>query len=551
MLRSTLALSLVTACAAASGAGVDGAVPVATDRVIVRVASQEAWPDLKADLERADARLEAILTAAPMRVLIRVPSPADGARIAAELEASGRVAYAVPETFLPMELRGGHVPNDPLFPEQWALDATRGGVDAPRAWANTLGSPAVTIAVLDDGVQLDHPDLERNIASAGRDFTVYPPAEGAGPRVASDRHGTAVAGIAAARGDNGLGVSGVCPRCRILPIRVHGSSNLGVAEAFRYAVAQGADVITNSWGYAPTGRTHGAAASVDAAVRDAIDSAAREGRGGRGTVIVFGMTNEPVDNCGAHPDISALESVVAVGVSDRDDRIGGSGFGECMDLVAPAKPEGLYTAGSTTTDRTGIDGHAEGDYFDGFGGTSAAAPLVAGVAALLLSLNPELTRDDVQRILEHTADKIDRVHADYDAAGFSIRAGHGRVNAARALVPSVEITVTPAHVAAGEPFSVTVAASAPFGLKSVAWRGTDTGDAALDALREAPLGGEAYRSITWRELTIERPGSYAFEAFAEDVLAADSTSAYPHRAGTAVEERASLTVVERADDDSR
>ncbi|HET7609307.1 MAG TPA: S8 family serine peptidase [Gammaproteobacteria bacterium] len=558
MLRSTLALSLVTACAAARGAGVDGAVPVATDRVIVRVASQQAWPDLEADLERADARLEAILTAAPLRVLIRMRSPAAGARIAAELEASGRVAYAVPETFRPMELRGRHVPNDPLFAAQWALDnADRterpagGDVDAPRAWGYTLGSPAVTIAVLDDGVQLDHPDLEPNIASAGRDFTVYPPAEGAGPRVASDRHGTSVAGIAAARGDNGLGVSGICPRCRILPIRVHGSSNIGVAEAFRYAVAQGADVITNSWGYAPSGRRHGAAASVDAAVRDAIDSAAREGRGGRGTVIVFGMTNEPVDNCGAHPDISALESVVAVGVSDRDDRIGGSGFGECMDIVAPAKPEGLRTAGSTTTDRTGIDGHAEGDYFDGFGGTSAAAPLVAGVAALLLSLNPELTRDDVQRILEHTADKIDRAHAAYDAAGFSVRAGHGRVNAARALVPSVEITVTPARVAAGEPFSVTVAASAPFGLKSVAWRGAGTRDAALDVLREAPLGGEAYRSITWRDLTIERPGTYAFEAFAEDLLAAEHAPGYPHRDGTDADELASLTVVERADDDSR
>src|SRR6185436_12936157 len=112
----------------------------------------------------------------------------------------------------------------------------------------------------------------------------------------------------------------------------------------------GADVITNSWGYAPSAAGPGSdpgasrrrgAAAVDAAVRDAIDSAAREGRGGRGTLIVFGMTNEAVDNCGAHADISALESVIAVGVSDRDDRVGGSGFGACMDLVAPAKPERL------------------------------------------------------------------------------------------------------------------------------------------------------------------------------------------------------------------
>lgn len=442
--RPALALVLAAACAAASGAGVDsagadGPPAASTARVIVRLAPPAAWPDLALGVTRANARLEAVLTPEPLRVLLRAPSPAAGARLAAALESSGRVAYAVPEVFRPTELRGRHVPNDPLFAEQWALDdsdyaegASRGNVDAPKAWSYTLGSPAIVIAVLDDGVQLDHPDLAPNVAGNGRDFTVYPPADGAQPRGAEDRHGTSVAGIAAARGDNGLGVSGICPRCKILPIRVHGSSNLGIAEAFRYAVGQGADVITNSWGYAPSTGPRGAAA-VDAAVRDAIDSAAREGRGGRGTLVVFGMTNEAVDNCGAHADISSLDSVLAVGVSDRNDRIGGSGFGACMDLVAPAKPERLGVEGSATTDRTGLDGHVDGDYFTGFGGTSAAAPLVAGVAGLLLSLNPELTRADLVRILERTADKIDAEHAAYDADGFSTRAGYGRVNAGRAV----------------------------------------------------------------------------------------------------------------------
>ncbi|HEX5047338.1 MAG TPA: S8 family serine peptidase [Gammaproteobacteria bacterium] len=407
----------------------------ATTRVIARLTPQASLPDLELDLHRANARLEAVLTPEPLRVLLSAPSPAEGARLAAALQSSGRVAYAVPEVFRPTELRGRYVPNDPLFAEQWALDNgghDGGDVDAPKAWSYTLGSPAITIAVLDDGVQLDHPDLAPNMASNGRDFTVYPPADGAQPRGAEDRHGTSVAGIAAARGDNGLGVSGICPRCKILPIRVHGSSNLGIAEAFRYAVEQGADVITNSWGYAPSGGARGAAA-VDAAVRDALDSAAREGRGGRGTLVVFGMTNEAVDNCGAHADISSLDSVLAVGVSDRNGRVGGSGFGACMDLVAPAKPERLGVEGSATTDRTGLDGHVDGDYFTGFGGTSAAAPLVAGVAGLLLSLNPELTRADLVRILERTADKIDAEHAAYDSHGFSTRAGYGRVNAGRAV----------------------------------------------------------------------------------------------------------------------
>jgi subtilisin family serine protease len=555
--RLTLALSFAAACADACGAGIESSEPVGTGRVIVRLAPHASWSNLASDLRRANTRLDAVLTDEPLRVLLRAASPADGARLAAALQASGRVAYAVPELFRPMELRGRYTPNDPLFAAQWALDntgqvarATAADIDAPQAWAYTLGSPTVTIAVLDDGVQLDHPDLEPNIAARGRDFTVYPPAEGAEPRVAADRHGTAVTGIVAARGDNGLGVSGVCPRCRILPIRVHGSSNLGVAEAFRYAVAQGADVITNSWGYTPSARRR-ADAAVDAAVRDAIDSAAREGRGGRGTLIVFGMTNEAVDNCGARADISALDSVVAVGVSDHDDRIGGSGFGACMDLVAPAKPERLGTPGNVTTDRTGIDGHVEGDYFDGFGGTSAAAPLVAGVAGLLLSLNPNLSRADVKRILEHTADKIDPAVAAYDAAGFSERAGHGRVNAARALVPSVKITVTPSRVAPGEPFSVTVSASAPFGLRSVSWRAHATGDASLDRSRARHLEGRGYESATWTGLAVERAGTYTFEAVAEDLLSAEPASEYPHRAQTGVEGMALLTVVEHADDESR
>ena len=555
--RAVFTLALAAAWAAASDSGPSGGEPSGTGRVIVRLAPHASWPDFTVDLERSNARLEAILTPEPLRVLIRAPSPPDGVRLAAALEASRRVAYAVPETFEPMELRSVYVPNDPLFAEQWALDNTGqagggngGDVDAPQAWAYTLGSPTVTIAVLDDGVELDHPDLAPNIASQGRDFTVYPPAHDAEPRAIADRHGTAVAGIAAARGDNGLGVSGICPRCRILPIRVHGSSNLGVAEAFRYAVAQGADVITNSWGYAPSTRPR-AAAAVDAAVRDAIDTAAREGRGGRGTVIVFGMTNAAVDNCGAHADISALDSVVAVGVSDHDDLIGGSGFGACMDLVAPAKPEWRGTTGSTTTDRTGIDGHADGDYFTAFGGTSAAAPLVAGVAGLLLSLSPELESADVQRILEHTADKIDPDHASYDAAGFSVRAGHGRVNAARALVPSVKIAVAPSHVAPGEPFSVTVTASAPFGLRSVSWRRTATGDTPPDALHVQSLDGEAYRSVTWREHAIEHVGTYTFEAFAEDLRVDEPAANYPHRASTQADMPASLTIVERTDDDSR
>jgi subtilisin family serine protease len=486
-----------------------------------------------------------------LRVVLRARSgsAADASRLASLLTASGRFDYALQETFRPMELRGRYVPNDPLFAEQWALanfgQGGRGGggadVGATTAWRYTLGSPEITIAVLDDGVQLDHPDLAANIIDAGRDFTVYPSVAGAGPRAAQDRHGTSVAGIAAARGDNEIGVSGMCPRCTILPIRVHGSSNLGTAAAFHYAVEQGADIITNSWGY-----TRGSAAADDA-VRDAIDAAASSGRGGRGALVVFGMTNESVDNCGPQADIASLDSVVAVGVANHNDEIGGSGFGACMDLVAPAKPKDRGTIGNTTTDRTGIDGHTAGDYTSAFGGTSAAAPLVAGIAGLLLSLNPDLRREDLQRILEHTAEKIDPAAAAYDPTGFSARAGYGRVSAARALVPTVTIRVNPTRVERGEPFSVTVSASAPFGLESVSWRGRATDADAIDAVHTRTLSGAAVETLTWSGLTIETAGTYVFVADARDARHARPVPAYPHRASdAATSPLAELTVVERS-----
>ena len=563
--RAALGAWLAVAWVIAHAAPADVGTPPGTARVLVRLEDDAPLAELLARAADADAVLDEIVTRAPLRAIVRVRSgrARDAARLAAEWSTAARIRYAVAERFWPMELRRRHEPDDPLFPLQWPLDNTGqggdhradregGDVNAPEAWAYTLGSPDVVIAVLDDGVQLDHPDLVANIASAGRDFTVSPPVDGAQPRAPDDRHGTAVAGVAAARGDNALGVTGICPRCRILPVRVHGSSNLGTAAAFRYAVEQGAQIVTNSWGYTrAAARSIGGAA--DAAVRDAIDSAARDGRGGRGTLVVFGVTNESVDNCTPpHADISSLESVVAVGVSNHDDVLGGSGFGQCLDLVAPSRPMDRSTIGVPTTDRTGIDGHTADDYFTDFGGTSAAAPLVAGIAGLLLSLNPALTRADLVAILELTADKIDPAAAHYDATGFSPLAGYGRVNAARALVPTARIRVEPERVAVGEPFTVIVTASAPFGVSSASWAGWHTGVAALDAPHVRALRGDTVASATWSALTVDQPGTYVLEADAASLPRADEPAGYPRRASeTGARSGVPLIVVERADAASR
>jgi subtilisin family serine protease len=219
-MRAPLSLALGAllgvAQVAASAAGLDGGEPLGnaglaghesfgTQRIIARVAEAELWPDLIARLTPLGVELDAVVTRNPLRVVLRARSgsAADASRLASLLTASGRFDYALQETFRPMQLRSRYVPNDPLFAEQWALanfgQGGRGGggadVGATTAWRYTLGSPDVTIAVLDDGVQLDHPDLAANIIDAGRDFTVYPSVAGAGPRAAADRHGTSVAGI--------------------------------------------------------------------------------------------------------------------------------------------------------------------------------------------------------------------------------------------------------------------------------------------------------------------------------------------------------------------
>jgi subtilisin family serine protease len=445
-----------------------------------------------------------------------------------------------------------HVPNDPLFARQWPLDnqgqgggAVDADVDAPEAWAVTRGSPAVLIAVLDDAVQLDHPDLAPNIAAAGRDFRADSARATAAPYGAADRHGTAVAGVAAARGGDGIGVTGICPRCSLLPIGVDGTASAATADAVRYAVSQGADVINLSWGYArATQATPG-----DAALRAALEAAATHGRGGRGTLIVVGATNDAVDNCaGATLDLAGLDSVLGVGVADHRDRIGGAGYGPCIDVLAPAKPESRTTLGVLTTDRTNIDGHTDGDYHETFGGTSAAAPLVAGVAGLLLSLNPELTRADLQQLLEQTADKIDAANARYDARGFSSRAGFGRVNAARALVPNVAIVVTPSTVHVGEPFTVTVTASAPFGLESVSWL---IGGVPA-SLHERQIAKQVVGSATFGGMTLDRAGTFVLTADARDRRFARPLPDYPHSASqTGRSATAILTVIERNEHDSR
>ena len=355
------------------------------------------------------------------------------------------------------------VVDDPFFRDQWhlATDDMVGAIDAPGAWEVTKGSPDVVIAIFDTGFDVDHPDLVANVVGGfdalgndedpeaecsgsydGRDEAAGCPAE----RPYRESHGTAVAGTAAARGDNQLGGSGVCPLCSLYLVRMIGEGgfrSLSNAESFTRAAAAGADVINNSWGpsitrFFPLGQ----------AEQEVFDRITRDGRDGKGVVILFAAGNDFFTPATANP-YAAHPQVVTVAASSRvDDFACYSNYGSVIAIAAPSQGCFDDEPGIVTADYVGVDGYANGDVTGDFGGTSAASPVAAGLVGLVLSANPELTAEQVRLVLQASADRIraDKhdwseflggtdlaMEFDYDEFGFSKGFGYGRINAARAV----------------------------------------------------------------------------------------------------------------------
>jgi subtilisin family serine protease len=337
------------------------------------------------------------------------------------------------------------------FPQQWHLRKTKANgqiidqsASVEAAWALSEGE-GVTIAVIDDGVDIDHEEFR----SAGkivapRDVT----RKTDDPRPGNlNNHGTACAGVACANG--AFGASGVAPKARLMPIRmVSGLGSQSEAEAFVWAAQHGADVISCSWG-PPDGRwwdasdpLHNQVVPLPDSTRLAIDYAIRNGRNGKGCVILFaaGNGNESVDNDG----YASYEKVIAVAAcNDQGTRAAYSDYGKAIWCAFPSSNgHPSLTPGIWTTDRSGAAGYnpgqtsrgdAAGNYTNSFGGTSSACPGVAGVAALILSRNPDLRWDEVREVIKNACDKIDQMHGNYDADGRSPWYGYGRVNARKAV----------------------------------------------------------------------------------------------------------------------
>lgn len=349
------------------------------------------------------------------------------------------VEVAEPSMVTVGKIHGIIIPDDTLIKDQWHLQNTgfhrntslslKKGADARviEAWkrGGTLGSAQVVVAVIDDGFDLDHPDLYGlNKIQAPWDFT----RNGNSPLPdANDPHGTACAGVAVGN-TNSNGIVGAAPNCKLMPVRWGtGLSDEAIEQWFKYVADNGAWVVSCSWGAAAK------RFPLSYRMNRAITECATKGRSGKGVVICFAAANENTNinayetynGFATHPHVIAVAACTSV-----DTKSHYSCFGKSVFICAPSS--GAGGMGILTSDVRGHLGYSMTDFTYDFGGTSSATPLVAGICALLLSVDPTLTADQVKETLKTTARKIGKT-GDYDEGGHSIYFGYGCVDADSAV----------------------------------------------------------------------------------------------------------------------
>ena len=350
--------------------------------------------------------------------------------------------------------------NDPFYSDQWNLQNTGqyngtfgSDIKIIDAWEITHSHSGIVLAVIDHGIEMNHPDLPNMYTLS------YDTYSGTSPSTfrSTVNHATPVAGIAGANIDNNEGIAGIAPKGQLMSISNSLFTYPGIkedlADGIDYAWGNGAHIINNSWGGSPL---------IGQVIDDAIDNAVNQGRGGLGTVVVFSSGNE---NKSSIDYPSSNVDVLAIGASSMcDERASltscdtedwGSNYGNGIDLVAP----GVLIP---TTDRQGnisyndkaplhpdyggtliLNDYSNKDYTIWFNGTSAAAPHVSGIASLILSINNTLTVQQVRNAIESSAEKVGNYTygiglGEQSGLTWNNEMGYGRVNAYEALIYTIE-----------------------------------------------------------------------------------------------------------------
>ena len=297
-------------------------------------------------------------------------------------------------------LSSNYTVSDPKSKEQQGLAMA----NLAKAWDITFGDPKVIIAVVDTGIDLTHPDLKNKIVPG---YNII--SQGKTPPKDDNGHGTHASGIAAADTNNKIGVAGTAPRCKLMPIKALDAKGSGdtvnVALGIVWAVDHGARVLNLSLG-GPNNET----------VKKAVEYALA-----KNVVVVAAMGNDG-KNQRAYP--AAIPGVISVGSVDSDQaRSSFSNYGSWISVASPGSSilSTMPTYETTMTESEKSKGY---DYLDG---TSMACPIVAGIAALVVSRNPTYTPAEVKARIESTA-------TDLGKPGYDVEFGHGLVNAFKAVL---------------------------------------------------------------------------------------------------------------------
>jgi subtilisin family serine protease len=330
------------------------------------------------------------------------------------------VRRAAPNLYLHVSHRGGPwVPNDPRLAGQWYFK----NLHMEDAWGLSRGDAKQTIVVVDTGCDMQHPDLKAKLDPGVNvvDGTDDPSPD---PAQKDSAHGTACAGLVGAATDNGVGIAGGCPDCRVRCVKMLTDAPLPISknvDAFQFAIKVDAAVVSNSWGFTdPT--------PVPQELADAINEVFDHGRGGKGALVLFAMGND--DRKIGNDELEAVRGVLGIGaVNNLDQSAPFTNFGDSVDLVAPT--------GTLSTDISGPNGFDPGDYTSLFGGTSSACPVAAGIAGLLVAVAPDKTSQELYDLLIKNARPAP--YATPDAKGHDQVYGYGIIDPVPALKDALGI----------------------------------------------------------------------------------------------------------------